>query len=333
MRAAAQSNAHYHPRNKVRGSSGGSIVQFPSHGSTQMIERVFDASPLALCVLDPSLRIIMANDATLRIFKADKADVANRSVVEFLPGAAGLLQNCLDLAKKGSALPDRPMSWRGAHYHLSFGVTRDAGGQVTELFIAALDVTRRARMERQLRDARRNLVATSRHDHLTGLLNRRGFDAVLHREVRRARRQGTPLSLVSIDIDWFKAYNDTLGHPAGDKCLRLVACALRTCMQRAGDAASRYGGEEFVIILPDTDLDGALAVAEKCRRALDGLDISHPGSPKGRVTVSIGICATKPTLAGGAAASDAAALMERADRALYQAKNRGRDRVEVAIAQ
>ncbi len=330
MRAAAKIGVVYHPRSKVQGSGGGLLVQFPSHDNRQMMERVFDASPLALCVLDPALRIIMANEAAMSILKADRADLSNKSVLDFLPAAAGLLQNCLDLAKKGSALPDRQMSWRGAHYHLSFGVTRNAGGHVTELFVTALDVTRRAKIERQLRDARRSLVATSRHDHLTGLLNRRGFDAAFHREVRRARRQRTALSLVSIDIDWFKAYNDTLGHPAGDKCLRLVACALRACLQRAGDAASRYGGEEFVIILPDTDVDGALAVAEKCRRALDGLDIPHPGSPKGRVTVSIGVCTTN---ADGLTANDAAALMERTDRALYEAKNRGRDRVEVAIAQ
>lgn len=330
MRAAAKIGVVYHPRSKVQGSGGGLLVQFPSHDNRQMMERVFDASPLALCVLDPALRIIMANEAAMSILKADRADLSNKSVLDFLPAAAGLLQNCLDLAKKGSALPDRQMSWRGAHYHLSFGVTRNAGGHVTELFVTALDVTRRAKIERQLRDARRSLVATSRHDHLTGLLNRRGFDAAFHREVRRARRQRTALSLVSIDIDWFKAYNDTLGHPAGDKCLRLVACALRACLQRAGDAASRYGGEEFLIILPDTDVDGALAVAEKCRRALDGLDIPHPGSPKGRVTVSIGVCTTN---ADGLTANDAAALMERTDRALYEAKNRGRDRVEVAIAE
>ena len=332
MRAAAKIGVVYRPHSKFQGS-GGLLVQFPSHDNRQTIERVFDASPLALCVLDPALRIIMANEAARGILKADRADLSNKSVLEFFPAAAGQLQNCLDLAKKGSALPDRQISWRGSHYHLSFGVTRDAGGHVTELFVTALDVTRRARIERQLRDARRSLVATSRRDHLTGLLNRRGFDAAFHRELRRARRQGSSLSLVSIDIDWFKAYNDTLGHPAGDKCLRLVGCALRTCLQRAGDAASRYGGEEFVLILPDTDLDGALAVAEKCRRALDGLDIPHPGSPKGRVTVSIGVCATAPGNADGPGSSDGATLMERTDRALYQAKNRGRDRVEVATAQ
>ncbi|MCW2389616.1 diguanylate cyclase (GGDEF)-like protein [Sphingobium sp. B11D3B] len=294
-----------------------------------MIERVFDASPLALCILDPTLRIIMANQAARDILKAKRADMSKASVLDILPAAAGLLQNCLDLARKGSGLPDRRVTWQAAQYHLSFGVTRDVGGNVTELFVAALDVTRRARIERQSRDARRRLVATSRRDHLTGLLNRRGFDAVLHREVRRARRDGTALSLVSIDIDWFKAYNDTLGHPEGDRCLRLVACALLASSPRAADSASRFGGEEFILILPNTDLQGALAVAEKCRLALDGLDIPHPGSPKGRVTVSIGVC-TSP--ANWELRDDAAALMEKADRTLYQAKHRGRDRIEVAEA-
>lgn len=332
MRAAAKVVADHRLHSKVQSSRSGSLVQFPAHGRGQMIERLFEASQLAFCVLDPSLRIIMANEAATGILNADNEPVSNRSILDFLPGAAGLLQNCLALARAGNALPDRQLSWRGASYHLSFSVTQDADGTVTELFISALDVTRRARMERQLRDARRNLVATSRHDHLTGLLNRRGFDAALNREMRRARRQGTALSLVSIDIDWFKAYNDTLGHPAGDKCLRLVACALRACMQRPGDAASRYGGEEFILILPDTNLEGALAVAEKFRRALDGLDIPHPGSPIGRVTVSIGVCTRTPDHACGAATNDAAALVEVADRALYLAKNRGRDRVEAVIA-
>lgn len=314
----------------IPASAGASILHFPQQHGRPIMERLFEASSMALCVLDPVLRIVMANEAAGSILESRATDLVGRSILDLLPAAEPILRDYLELVAKDEALPDHQVAWRDRHYHLSFGVTRDREGMLSEIFVAALDVTRRVKLEWRLREARRRLVATSRRDHLTGLLNRRGFESVLYRELRRARRERVPLSMVSIDIDWFKAYNDTLGHPQGDKCLRLVAAAVRASLRRAGDAASRHGGEEFILILPNTNVGGAMTAADNFRRALDGLDILHPGSPKERVTASIGIATTVPDVANGAVASEAAALLGAADRALYRAKNNGRDRVEVA---
>src|SRR3546814_19985108 len=103
-----------------------------------------------------------------------------------------------------------------------------------------------------------------------------------------------PIALLAVDINWFKAYNDTFGHPQGDQCLRRVAGTLRACLRRARDAAARTGGEEFVLILPNTNMQGAAAFGEKCRRAIETLGISHPSSSYGHVTVRIGISTIRP---------------------------------------
>ena len=168
-------------------------------------------------------------------------------------------------------------------------------------------------------DALRELTLT---DSLTGVANRRAFDERLESEWRRALRARTPLSLIMLDIDHFKAYNDRYGHPAGDACLRQVASQLVQCAARSDDLAARYGGEEFALLLPCTDLIGAEGVARTVIEAVDGLGISHGGSSTApHVTVSIGVACAVPAqdLAPGA-------LVALADRLLYLAKNGGRHR-------
>jgi len=166
----------------------------------------------------------------------------------------------------------------------------------------------------------------ARIDPLTGLANRRRFDRALEEEWSRARRLGYPLALLMIDIDAFKAYNDALGHQAGDACLRRVAAAVAAWARRPGDLAARYGGEELVLLLPGTGPAEAVNVAEEVRRQVRALHIEHPGSPVAPwVTVSVGCAAAVP--APGEAAED---LLGGADAALYRAKRAGRDRVEVA---
>jgi diguanylate cyclase (GGDEF)-like protein len=168
-----------------------------------------------------------------------------------------------------------------------------------------------------------SLAALALHDGLTGLPNRRHFDTVLNAEFNRAMRAGTSLALVMIDVDYFKPYNDIYGHPGGDECLRRIGAAVSGARQRAGDLAARYGGEELAVLLPRTDLAGALAVAEKIRQAVNGLHIPHAGNPARIVTISAGVAAFVPTR-GGRAAQD---LLAAADAALYAAKSNGRDRV------
>ncbi|WP_321937699.1 GGDEF domain-containing protein [Paraburkholderia sp. J8-2] len=159
-------------------------------------------------------------------------------------------------------------------------------------------------------------------DSLTGLENRGTFDEVLEMEWKRARRDGKPLSLLFIDIDRFKAYNDHYGHQAGDVALKTVARQISKCIDRPGDHVARYGGEEFVVVLPDTDTAGAILIAERIRTAIFDLHVSHSQTPTGFLTVSVGI--SPKAIATVTCAAD---LLKTADAALYEAKGLGRDRV------
>ncbi|MGQ9830975.1 MAG: diguanylate cyclase, partial [Thermochromatium sp.] len=161
-------------------------------------------------------------------------------------------------------------------------------------------------------------------DDLTGIPNRRFFIEQLAHEFKRGRREQVPLSLLICDIDDFKGYNDTFGHQAGDRCLRAVADLLRASLQRGSDFCARYGGEEFVVVLPNTTLKGALRVAERIRAAVADLGMWHPASPRGIVTISIGVA----EVSGDAHDPDHESLLRRADEALYRAKEHGRNRVE-----
>ncbi len=160
----------------------------------------------------------------------------------------------------------------------------------------------------------------SQRDGLTGLYNRRFFDHQLHSEWRRLQRIGAPMSLLMLDVDHFKAYNDQLGHLAGDDALRKVAAALQSCLLRDGDAVCRYGGEEFAVILANTDLEGAEVIAVRIHQALAELHLPHPGSPLSRLSASIGLSTATPNRD-----SHPDSLVAHSDQALYQAKHQGRN--------
>lgn len=177
----------------------------------------------------------------------------------------------------------------------------------------------------RIKQAEMRLEEIAHTDSLTGLANRRAFDRELVKEAARTARTKTPLSLLLIDLDHFKAFNDTYGHPEGDACLREVSGCISGSLRRATDLGARYGGEEFAVILPGTDIDGAIKVADEIRQRLKALGITHSRSPSGFVTMSIGIaCST-----GAADASDPVTILAQADAALYEAKARGRDRTEL----
>jgi diguanylate cyclase (GGDEF)-like protein len=161
-------------------------------------------------------------------------------------------------------------------------------------------------------------------DALTGLSNRRFFEQRLAAEWARAQRQGTMLSLVMVDVDDFKRYNDHYGHQAGDDCLSRLACVFKDCVRRPTDLVARYGGEEFVCLLPDTDLPGARHVAEQIRLHVQRAAIPHAKSRLGKtVSVSLGV-ATSPA---GRSTAPSADLLREADAQLYLAKSRGRNQV------
>jgi len=170
--------------------------------------------------------------------------------------------------------------------------------------------------------SRAQLQRMAHRDAMTGLENRGKFDEVWRREFLRAKRTGRPLSLLFIDIDYFKAYNDRYGHQAGDKVLKSVARHIASRVRRPGDHVARYGGEEFVVVLPETDTWGAASIAGEIRQAIYELDIEHAKSPYGRVTISIGAASS-----GEHDIVDEMALIRAADMATYEAKSQGRNRV------
>ncbi|UCE88884.1 MAG: diguanylate cyclase [Pseudomonadota bacterium] len=175
----------------------------------------------------------------------------------------------------------------------------------------------------QLEQANIELQRIARTDKLTGIANRRRFDEEIELELKRTRRSNHPLSLLMIDVDQFKNYNDTYGHKQGDATLREVAQCIESCLRRPSDFVARYGGEEFVVVLPDTPLEGALKIAENIRSAVAALRIPHDSSTiVPYVTISLGVAPLPP----GAQVSTAQ-LVDMADTAMYSAKEGGRNRV------
>ena len=180
-------------------------------------------------------------------------------------------------------------------------------------------------MNKELARSNQELQRLSSLDGLTGVANRRQFDETLEQEWQRALRTNMPLSLIFADIDFFKRYNDHYGHQAGDDTLKKVAKALSRTVHRPADLVSRYGGEEFVMVLPDTTLEGAVAVAEKVLNCIWDLNIPHENTDNNdRVTLSIGVA----TLSPDDKDMKPDKLVEAADKALYCAKEAGRNRVE-----
>ena len=210
-------------------------------------------------------------------------------------------------------LPDRIELLARLRYHSAGYVTRL---QRDEAF-RALRVS-----QQNLADANIELQRLAALDGLTGIANRRRFDEAMKTEWQRGQRNGRPLSLLMCDIDCFKLYNDTYGHPAGDLCLKKTAAVLTAHLKRPADLAARYGGEEFVIVLPETGLEGALVVADACRAHLETLALEHSGAALGLVTMSIGVASIVPTPGDGPEE-----LIARADKALYAAKRGGRNRI------
>ncbi len=201
---------------------------------------------------------------------------------------------------------------------------RDPATGTTNYVIILRDISDRKALETKLSE----LALT---DGLTGLANRRAFDDALEKEWKRTKRAGGALSLLLLDLDRFKAFNDHYGHQVGDDCLRAVAAAIGAALRRPGDLAARYGGEELAIILPETDLAGAIAIAEVVRSAVAALCIAHVENKEGDGLVSVSIGAATALSRVGGSVQMPAGLLQAADTALYKAKQRGRNRVETAL--
>lgn len=190
--------------------------------------------------------------------------------------------------------------------------TRELDAKVVEL----------EELQQILEETNEQLRLLSSMDGLTGLLNRRRFDEILEEEWQRCLRDGCHLSLLIVDIDHFKAYNDSYGHILGDNCLKKVARNLSKSLPRQVDKLARYGGEEFTVVLPATAEDGAFQVAERIRANIEELNLEHnASSTHDRITISVGISTMVPALE-----ASSTILLDQADKGLYKAKNEGRNR-------
>jgi diguanylate cyclase (GGDEF)-like protein len=217
--------------------------------------------------------------------------------------------------------------WSHLAFVIILAVMVLSGGLVTLTLLLAREVHRKMKVDQQLLSANAQLAELALTDGLTGLLNRRGLDESLGREWRRCQRNAKAISVMMIDADHFKAYNDRFGHQSGDGVLRALGHCILTHIRRPGDVAARYGGEEFAVVLPDTDLAGAAKVAEAIRAGVEALVMPHTHEAPVVVTVSIGV--------GWAAAGDLASaddLLAAADAALYESKAIGRNRVTARSA-
>jgi diguanylate cyclase (GGDEF)-like protein len=195
-------------------------------------------------------------------------------------------------------------------------VIRDAGQEVVGVAYFYTDITRQRQLEAQLK-------RLSHVDGLTGVQNRRAFDENLTQEWARARRESAPLSLILIDIDAFRLYNDHYGHQAGDECLKKIAGVIAETFKRPGDYVARYGGEEFAIIVADSDGEGVASHAERLRTRVEYMAIPHEKSLASNVvTISLGLSTQRPD-----GTNNPSGMVESADRALYRAKETGRNRL------
>lgn len=208
--------------------------------------------------------------------------------------------------------------WLEGHFR---AVTDPGSGEITGLTGALRDISARKIIEDQLAEANRRLEELATMDELTGLNNRRGFDQCLAKEYRRAERDQTPLSLIMIDADHFKSFNDRYGHLAGDGCLRKIGECVKLAIRRPGDVAVRYGGEEFAVLLPGTGEEGALMIAEKIRKDILRLAIPHADSSQHAVTISAGVATAGPQTFE----REPSHLIGLADSALYHAKASNRN--------
>ncbi|WP_323813090.1 sensor domain-containing diguanylate cyclase [Cellvibrio sp. NN19] len=200
-------------------------------------------------------------------------------------------------------------------------VVRKPDGEVDSLIGFMFDITERKQTEQKLVELQKELEQLSFKDGLTGLANRRKFDLSMEIEWRNAKRTGQPLSLIMVDIDYFKQYNDHYGHLQGDDCLKAVSKALNECALRARDFVARFGGEEFVLVLPETSAEAVAVVAEHCREAIAKLQIHHAKSSIGpHLSISLGVGTIVPT-----PNDQQLDFINKVDRRLYLAKQKGRD--------
>jgi diguanylate cyclase (GGDEF)-like protein/PAS domain S-box-containing protein len=308
--------------------------------SEELYRSILNASPDDITITDLQGHILVISPAAKKIFgyepEYDKF-VGTQLVDYIIPEDRERAKiNILRMFKGDSTGPNDYHAVRkdGSIFDIEVnsGLIHGAKGQPAKMVFVVRNITERKQAEQQIQQLVQQLEIEKKAaqlnantDSLTGLANRRYFDEVLSKEFLRLKRSGSPLSLIMLDVDHFKKFNDTYGHLAGDDCLKQIGTTLETLVGRVTDVAARFGGEEFVAILAETDEYGALTLAERIRKAVEALAIPHSGSDIGKyVTVSLGVVTVHPTRL--ASPDQVVAL---ADEALYCAKKDGRNRTSV----
>ena len=268
---------------------------------------------------------------------ANWRDMIGKHDLEIFPADTAKIyyEEELPIFEKGEPLVGKIDPYYDAEGNIGYVSTNkwplfDKNRNVVGIFGISRDITERKRIEEQLErtklaleNANIELEKLSNTDELTNIGNRRYFEKTFEKECLRSKRNNSPLSILLIDIDDFKNYNDYFGHLAGDECLKIVAKQISSLARRAADLAARWGGEEFIVLLPETNLSEALIVAENIRNSVQDLALPHPRSRAANVvTLSLGIASW--------GYEEPQELISRADKALYSAKNNGRNRVEIS---
>lgn len=300
------------------------------------IRAIYLSLPIAACLIDRSHNFIAANDRYAALMKHPLQSIVGRNMVGLNP--VDHIENVtrdFRIFDSGQLVTDHEIELDGKTLLVSVSPFRfDGSADVSSISVTLQDITNRKFLERELartvcdlKEAQSRITELANTDFLTGLPNRRSFEQVLIRSIALSQREKTPLSLLMIDVDAFKSYNDLYGHMQGDTCLANVAKTIGRMLRRPGDVAARYGGEEFAVILHNTDLNGAFLVAERMRASVQSLGIQHEGVPWGNVTLSVGVFSW-PDLSGENDLEAARRLLiDRADQAVYRAKSEGRNRV------
>jgi len=312
--------------------------------SEEKYRSILNASPDDITITDLEGRIIMVSPAAKKMFgyELNFDEFTSMRLVDFIvPEDVERAQsNILRMYQGGDP---RPNEYRGVRKDRSIfdievnsGFILNSNGQPTKMVFIVRDITERKLAEQQIQELFQQLEIekntahfNSITDSLTRLANRRYFDEALKTEFYRLKRTGSTLSLIMLDVDHFKKFNDTYGHLAGDDCLRQIGTTLKRIVGRVPDIVARYGGEEFVVILPETENVGAETLAERIRNAVEALAIAHSASDiSNYVTVSLGV-----VTADTSRLASPERIVALADEALYSAKKSGRNQLVVSYFQ
>lgn len=302
----------------------------------QFLQNVIDSIPSIIVVKDRQARVQMANRASAALHSITPINMVGKVDTDFNPNVSVFEASQQYRIHQQVIQTRRPYQGEqeiidraGARrwYQVVISPFQDPDGIVNGVITNCIDITDRKGIETALKDANEKLERLATLDGLTHIPNRRRFDEYLEQEWQRMVREQQPLSLIMFDVDYFKPYNDCLGHQQGDEALIAIAAAATHGVKRAADLLARYGGEEFAIVLPNTRRAGAEIVAKTLQQEIATLQLAHPQSPiSDYLTVSIGIASVVPT-----AEQSPEDLIAAADAALYQAKRRGRDRYWIRL--